>query len=662
MLLIQNNITNIFISSVNSNKKIKYLIFKVLKIKKLMAYNGNFPSYSSNSLILTSPTTVNNNNTQIIYYHPQNNAYSNYTPSETVNNYIYQNSPSKNFVINSGNDKNYSYNYITETNPISNIILGDKQIFISNNQNYINNINQPNHAYNNNSLIQYIQPHQRDILTEIGQNKNQQIIQNNTDLKQSALNEKLNDSYTSSYCSKTTPISQNHYSNYLNLQEQIINKNNNNLSNPQNLYQKQNIQIQPNEIKGLNQYINQNQNVNQKNIFDNNQIISKPTDNTQNKDANKINNKADNNIAEITNEISNLQIEKKEIQKRPLSTEDYKNIYLSGVGIINLGNTCFINSTLQVLIHCKLFIQNFLKKYSIINKETTPISYQFLLICIAMLDKMETNELYIDISNFKEVFGKKHPIFNDYSQNDSQEFCRIFLEDLSMELNEAKNKNVYKALTNTEGKSKLFRDREFDFNFKERESSIITELFYSQIINTFRCKCGSEIYSFQKLLDFPLLIPANVDKINIHELLKIYFKIEKIIFETKCERCHKIEEHIKLMRISRPPEILIISLQRIDEIKHIKNDCVVEFPQFLNLYEYMDHQMGLDKEFEYKLFSVVNHQGNVDFGHYFSYIQPLSSKNWFEFNDSSVKHIKQGVNNFPYAYALFYIKKKYLSD
>ena len=65
-----------------------------------------------------------------------------------------------------------------------------------------------------------------------------------------------------------------------------------------------------------------------------------------------------------------------------------------------------------------------------------------------------------------------------------------------------------------------------------------------------------------------------------------------------------------------------------------------------------------NKKAEYKLFSVVNHQGNVDYGHYFSYIQPLKSQNWFLFNDSQVKHVKEGLKSFPNAYALFYINTK----
>ena len=43
--------------------------------------------------------------------------------------------------------------------------------------------------------------------------------------------------------------------------------------------------------------------------------------------------------------------------------------------------------------------------------------------------------------------------------------------------------------------------------FKSRENSIIVDIFYNQIINIFTCSCGFESYSFQKLLDIPLLLP-----------------------------------------------------------------------------------------------------------------------------------------------------------
>ena len=389
------------------------------------------------------------------------------------------------------------------------------------------------------------------------------------------------------------------------------------------------------------------------NLVQNNQanIITKTPEDKQ---TNKV-------IEEVTDQINNIEIvPQNTVKNRPLTGKDYDNIFVRGIGIINLGNTCFINSCLQALIHCKLFIHSFFGKSSALTEETTPISYNFLLICIALLDVDKTpGAKYIDISYFKYIFGKKHPIFNGYNQNDSQEFCRIFLEDLSNELNEVKDKKIYKALTNSEGKAKILRDKEFDLNFKEREKSIITDLFYSQIITSFTCQCGSEIYSFQKLLDFPLLLPENVKSINIIDLFKIYFKAEYIDFESKCERCNKKTKHKKEMKISKPPEILIISLQRINQATQTKNECTVTFPEILNIYDFIDHDIKQDKESDYQLFSIINHQGNINVGHYFTYVKPLGSKNWYEFNDSTVRKVKVDNNIFPYAYALFYIKSKY---
>ena len=274
------------------------------------------------------------------------------------------------------------------------------------------------------------------------------------------------------------------------------------------------------------------------------------------------------------------------------------------------------------------------------------------------MNTVNTQEKYIDISNFKKEFGEKHPTFEGYLQNDSQEFCRVLLEDLSTELNEVKNKKIYKTLTNNDTKTKIARDKEFFLNFKERESSIITEVFYSQIITTFTCECKSSIFSFQKLLDFPLLLPNN-PKVNIFDLLKIYFQNEIVEFERKCERCKKVLKHKKQIKISRPPQILILSLQRIDGATQKKNECVVDFPQLLDMSEFIDHECGFDKQPIYSLYAVINHQGSMDYGHYFSYIKFQNTQEWYIFNDSSVKSIGKSIQSFPYAYALFYIKTKH---
>ena len=367
----------------------------------------------------------------------------------------------------------------------------------------------------------------------------------------------------------------------------------------------------------------------------------------------------DNNFAKVT-KISGLPNPSK-VKKRTLCTEDYKNIIYKDVGIINLGNTCFINSCLQVLIHCPLFIYSFFNKHQLINKVNTPISYAFFELCKDMMQIVDQKEnRYIDISDFKNEFGSKHSTFDGYLQNDSQEFCRVLLEDISTELNEARNKGVYRALTNSDTrKTKKMRDIEFDHNFSEREKSIVTDLFYAQLITTFICQCNHPTYSFQKILDFPLLLPKNISNINIYDLLKEYFRQEEIDFETKCEKCQKKLKHKKEIKISRPPKILILSFQRIDlaNQNQKKNECVVTFPKILSMGNFIERGIGEDINPVYELFAVINHQGTVDFGHYFSYVNFYQKGDWYEFNDSSVKYIGKNIESFPYAYGLFYIKK-----
>ena len=79
------------------------------------------------------------------------------------------------------------------------------------------------------------------------------------------------------------------------------------------------------------------------------------------------------------------------------------------------------------------------------------------------------------------------------------------LEDISNET----NRNIIIAPyieLNTYGKSKNILAKEFHKLFLRRENSFIIDTFYTQLITIFNCKCEFETYSFQKVLDIPLMI------------------------------------------------------------------------------------------------------------------------------------------------------------
>ena len=333
-------------------------------------------------------------------------------------------------------------------------------------------------------------------------------------------------------------------------------------------------------------------------------------------------------------------------------------ICTSTIGLENLGNTCFMNTCLQNLIHSEYFIKSLIYKKELVSKRNTPVTYYFIKLLELIISSNNQDFDFVSPKDFKEIISTKHHRFRGYSQQDCQEFCRIILEDMNQELNEIEKPEPYKELS-TLNKSKMECDKEFDETFKKRENSLIMDSFYSQIINIFKCECGFETYSFQKVLDFPLLLPKKSDsKVTIKELLDEFFETEEINFETKCEKCHKKTIHEKKIKFSQPPNILILSLQRIDERKKKKNKCLVEFPEKLCIIDYIDDDCGHKSENQYELYGICKHIGDMEFGHYFAYIK-INGKQWYEFNDSKVKsYSEDNYSSFESssAYILFYKK------
>ena len=79
-------------------------------------------------------------------------------------------------------------------------------------------------------------------------------------------------------------------------------------------------------------------------------------------------------------------------------------------------------------------------------------------------------------------------------------------------------------------------------------------------MTSYICTCSYISYSFQKILDLPILLPEKIKNIDLNILLNMYFDYEEIQFGSKCEKCNKISEHKKKLFFTRIPKILLLSL------------------------------------------------------------------------------------------------------
>ena len=136
----------------------------------------------------------------------------------------------------------------------------------------------------------------------------------------------------------------------------------------------------------------------------------------------------------------------------------------------------------------------------------------------------------------------------------------------------------------------------------------------------------------------------------------MHFDYEDVQFESKCEKCKMISKHKKKIFLTRFPKILILSLQRINLYKQTKNECIVDFPEILDINDYIDEDFKTNINTIYNLFGIINHIGAVNFGYYYSFIKFYNKIDWYEFNDSDVKYIGNKILDIKNAYILIYIQ------
>ena len=318
------------------------------------------------------------------------------------------------------------------------------------------------------------------------------------------------------------------------------------------------------------------------------------------------------------------------------------------IGLVNLGSTCFMNAGIQNLIHCIPFITQL---YQVINefKENINdkiITCAFLDLCSGLLNNNNYNIRFkinsYNPTSFRRIFCKMHKIYDDYGQHDSLEFLRVLLDDISKELNQTKIISKYKELV-TEGKTKEQQSNEYNNFFLCRENSIIVKVFYTQIMNIFTCKCGDVSYSFEKLLDIPLLFPKNKkfnNSLHLNQLINMYFEGETLTWSLKCPKCEKKEEERdKKIKFVILPQVIIFSLQRFDSFTNVKINEMISFDEDIDLKPFCEPDLfNGEMNTKYRLFGINNHIGSINFGHYYSYTKV--GDNWYKFDDSSVIEYK----------------------
>lgn len=338
-------------------------------------------------------------------------------------------------------------------------------------------------------------------------------------------------------------------------------------------------------------------------------------------------------------------------------------------GLANLGNTCFINSCMQVLSHTyelnKFFDKddgNYRNRLSAYHNKDYLLDSKLLVEWDKLRKLMWEENRTISPGGFLKAIHtiarkKNRDIFTGYAQNDLPEFLLFIIDSFHTGMRREVDMTISGNVKNSTDKMatncfKMMKD------MYSKEYSEFLDIFYGIHVSVIEGKDDGAILSIKPEPYFIIDIPIILDKpsCSIMDCFERYCSEEVLEGDNGWlnETTNKKEAVTKRIKFWSLPNILVLDLKRFTHTgKKIQNpiDLVMDN---LDLSKFVS---GYNKSsYKYELYGVCNHSGGTMGGHYTATIK-VKSGQWYLFNDTNISKVKfDGLNNTS-GYCLFYRKK-----
>jgi ubiquitin C-terminal hydrolase len=335
------------------------------------------------------------------------------------------------------------------------------------------------------------------------------------------------------------------------------------------------------------------------------------------------------------------------------------------VGLQNMGNTCYANSTLQILRavpEWNVFCMREDLETACTNKES--INAKLIMGYQDLIQSMWSahRPAYVRPMGFLNVIkdsvrGTVYENFGRPQQNDSHEYLVYLLDNFHEALNE--NANSKDVVEPAPKDASMAVQAEVGWRtFLSRHTSPVIDMFFGMNRVTVECDtCHNKSYRWETF---------NVYKIPLEgATLQDWFRAENApstIDEYECESCRisydKRQPAKKYGHIWRLPQSLFVALRRFDYNGRKNMTACPPISGLVSLAEHFapesDHP---SKSWQFECRAIADHHGGLHGGHYSAQMAHPVTNQWWWIDDSMSQPLPAGPR-FGSANYVVYLRRK----